>query len=157
KIPAQLLSAAGGAPPREVLEKVMRDLDAVNREIKATGAWVFAGGLHRPSDAKLARLKGNDVLITNGPFAETKEILGGICIITAPDLTTAAEWAGKVAAATTLPIEVRPFQNEIGDRALQKPGDWPRLFTERLNAGNLEGVMELYESDARFVAPSGET
>jgi len=103
---------AGGTPPPEVLDKVMRDIDAVNREIKAAGAWVFAGGLHQPSAAKVARLKGGNVLITDGPFVETKEILGGICVITAPDLNAAAEWAGKFARATTLPIEVRPFQDQ---------------------------------------------
>jgi hypothetical protein len=92
----------GGTPPPDVLQKVMRDLDAVNREIKAAGAWVFAGGLHQPSTAKVARLKGGNVLVSDGPFAETKEILGGICIITAPDLNAAAQWAAKFAQATTM-------------------------------------------------------
>jgi hypothetical protein len=102
----------GGPPPPEFLARVMRDLDAVNREIKAAGAWVFAGGLLPLSAAKVARVKDGDVLITDGPFAETKEFLGGISIISAPDLNTAVEWAGKIARATTLPIEVRPFQCE---------------------------------------------
>ncbi len=99
----------GGTPPPEFLAKVMRDLDAVNREIKAAGAWVFAGGLLPLSIAKVARLKEGEVVVKDGPFAETKEFLGGISIVSAPDLNTALEWAGKIARATTLPIEVRPF------------------------------------------------
>jgi hypothetical protein len=101
---------AGGPPPPEVLGKVMRDLDVVNQEIKAAGAWVFAGGLPPVQIAKVARIKNGEVVTTDGPFAETKEILGGIYIITAPDLDAALDWGGKIARATTLPIEVRPFQ-----------------------------------------------
>jgi hypothetical protein len=103
----------GEAPSPELLERVMRDLDTVNREMKEAGAWVFAAGLHPPSSATVARLTDGDVLMTDGPFAEGKEHLGGISIIAAPDLDAALEWAGKIARATTLPIEVRPFQGEI--------------------------------------------
>jgi hypothetical protein len=106
-----VMQPQGGPPPREFLEKVMRDLAAVNREMKAAGARVFAGGLQPLSVAKVARLKDGEILISDGPFAETKEFLGGISIIAAPNLEAAAEWAGKVARATTLPIEVRPFQD----------------------------------------------
>jgi hypothetical protein len=60
-------------------------------------------------------LRDGDVLTTNGPFAEGKEHIGGLCIIKAPDLDAAVEWAGKTARATTLPIEVRPFQGEAED------------------------------------------
>ena len=88
----------------------MRELDAVNREIKAAGAWVFAGGLHPQSTATVARLQNGEVLLTDGPFVEGKEFLGGITIIDAPDLDAALGWASKIARATTLPIEVRPFQ-----------------------------------------------
>ena len=59
----------------------MRDLDAVNEEIKAAGAWVFAGGLHAPSTATVVRLEDGEVLMTDGPFAEGKEHLGGFTII----------------------------------------------------------------------------
>lgn len=102
----------GDPPPPEVLEPIMRDIDALNRELKAAGAWVFAGGLRPLPDAAVARLTDGKVLVTDGPFAETKEILGGISIISAPDFATATLWAGKLARATTLPIEVRPFQGE---------------------------------------------
>ncbi len=102
---------AGDPPQPEVLEKIVRELDAVNAELKAAGAWVFAGGLYPPSTATVARVRDDEVLITDGPFAEGKEHLGGITIIAAPDLDAALEWAGKLARATTLPIEVRPFQH----------------------------------------------
>ena len=101
----------GPIPPREKLERIMRELDDVNREMKAAGAWVFAGGLHAPSSSTVARLKDGEVLVTDGPFAEGKEYLGGISIIDAPDLDAALEWAAKISRATTLPIEVRPFHN----------------------------------------------
>jgi len=105
----------GDPPPPEVLEKVMRDVDALNRELKAAGAWVFAAGLHLPSTATVVRLRDGDLLMTDGPFAEGKEHIGGICIIKAPDLDAALEWGRKVARATTLPIEVRPFVDDAED------------------------------------------
>jgi hypothetical protein len=103
---------AGGTPDPEVLEAVMRDLDALNAEMKAAGAWVFAGGLHDPSTATVLRPSGDDVLTTDGPFAEGKEHIGGFTIVRAPDLDAALAWGRKLARATTLPIEVRPFQGE---------------------------------------------
>jgi hypothetical protein len=93
----------------------MRDLDALNRELKAAGAWVFAAGLHPSSTATVVRVRDGDVLMTDGPFAEGKEHVGGFTIITAPDLDAALEWASKMARATTLPVEVRPVQNETED------------------------------------------
>jgi hypothetical protein len=101
---------ADGPPPPEVLGKIMHDLDVVNQEIKAAGAWIFAGGLAPLPIANVARIKDGAMNTTDGPFAETKEVLGGIYIILAPDLDAALDWAGKIARATTLPIEVRPFQ-----------------------------------------------
>ena len=100
----------GDPPPLAILEQVMRDVDTVNQELKAAGAWVFAAGLHRPSTATVVRPQDSDLLLTDGPFAEGKEHIGGICIIKAPDLDAALEWGRKLARATTLPIEVRPFQ-----------------------------------------------
>ncbi|HEU4399437.1 MAG TPA: YciI family protein [Actinomycetota bacterium] len=105
----------GPVPPAEVMEEIMRDLDTLNRELEAAGAWVFAGGLHPPSTATVVRVKDGEVLITDGPFAEGKEHLGGLTIIEAPDLDAALEWGRKLARATTLPIEVRPFQGGAGD------------------------------------------
>jgi hypothetical protein len=105
----------GPVPPPEVLEEIMRDLDVLNRELEAAGAWVFAGGLHPPSTATVVRVREGEVLTTDGPFAEGKEHLGGITIIEAPDLDAALEWGRRLARVTTLPIEVRPFQGGTGD------------------------------------------
>ena len=99
------------APEPEFLEKVMTDLAAVNEEMKAAGAWVFTGGLHEASTATVVRNRGGEVLMTDGPYTEGKEHVGGLWIIEAPDLDAALEWARKAALATTLPIEVRPFQH----------------------------------------------
>jgi hypothetical protein len=105
----------GDPPARDVLEPIMRDLDALNQELKTAGAWVFAGGLHSPSTATVVRLKDGDVLTTDGPFAEGKEHIGGFTIIKAPDLDAALEWGRKLTRATTLPVEVRPFQGDAED------------------------------------------
>jgi hypothetical protein len=106
----------GETPPPDVdLEKVMRDIGALNEELKAAGAWVFAGGLHPSSTATVVRFRDGEVLTTDGPFAEGKEHIGGLCIIKAPDLDAALEWGRKLARATTLRIEVRPFQGEAED------------------------------------------
>ena len=102
----------GEPPPREVLENIRRDLDAVNEEMKAAGAWVFAGGLDYPSTATVARLDGDEVLITDGPFAEAKEYLAGFSIIAAADLDEALGWTRKLARVIGLPLEVRPFADE---------------------------------------------
>jgi len=101
----------GPAPSPEVLEPIMRDLEALNREMKAAGAWVFAAGLHPTDTATVVRQDGAGMLVTDGPFAEAKEHLGGFTVIDAPDLDAALDWAGKMARATTLPIEVRPIQH----------------------------------------------
>ena len=104
----------GDPPPPEVLEPIMRDIDAVDAEMRAAGAWVFTGGLHPPETATVLRAADGDVLITDGPFAEGKEYLGGFSIIRADDLDQALAWGRKLAAATGLPIEVRPFVDETG-------------------------------------------
>jgi hypothetical protein len=102
----------GDPPGPEVLGPVMRNVYALRQELKAAGAWVFAGGLHPPSTATVVRVRHDDVLTTDGPFTEGKEHIGGFWIIKAPDLDAALEWGRKAARATTLPIEVRPFQEE---------------------------------------------
>jgi hypothetical protein len=105
----------GDPPLPEVLDKVMRDVDALIEEAKSAGAWVFNGGLHPPSTATVVRLQDGELLMTDGPFAEGKEHVGGCLIIKAPDLDSALEWGRRAAKAITLPIEVRPFQGESED------------------------------------------
>ena len=100
----------GAPPPPEELDEIMRRVGAVEQELKDSGRWVFSGGLHEPSSATVVRVENGVVLTTDGPFTEGKEHLGGFTIIRAPDLDAALEWGRKFAAATTLPVEVRPFQ-----------------------------------------------
>ncbi len=101
-----------GPPPATVnLERIMRDVGALTEEMQAAGAWVFAGGLHDAGSATVLRPGADDVLVTDGPFVEGKEHLGGVTVVTAPDLDAALEWGRKLARATTLPIEVRPFRH----------------------------------------------
>ena len=108
----------GEAPPPEILEKVMRDMNALIQEARATGAWVFNGGLHPPATATVVRTQRGEMLITDGPFAESKEHIGGFMVVRVPDLDSALDWARKMARVLTLeghdglPIEVRPFQHE---------------------------------------------
>jgi hypothetical protein len=100
----------GPTPPPEVLDGVMKKLDTLNADLKAAGAWVFAGGLHPPSSATVLRAGDGDTLVTDGPFTEGKEHLGGFTIITAPDLDAALAWGSRLAdAVAPLPVEVRPF------------------------------------------------
>jgi hypothetical protein len=102
----------GGAPSQDVLDRVMRELDQWNAELKTAGAWVFTGGLHPPDTATVVRAEGDDTLITDGPFAEGKEHIGGFTIIRTPDLDTALKWARRLTQVTTLPVEVRPMQDD---------------------------------------------
>jgi hypothetical protein len=100
----------GDPPPPEILGPIMRNVRALNEEMESAGVLVFSGGLHPPAAATVVRPGNGKVLVTDGPYIEAKEHIGGFTIIQAPDREVALEWAGKVARATTLPIEVRPFQ-----------------------------------------------
>jgi len=102
----------GPMPPPEFLAKVMRDVAEFDQEVKEAGAWVFNGALHPPSTATMVRANGAEMLVTDGPFVEAKEHIGGFMIIDAPDLDAALGWARKMARAIPLPIEVRPFRSE---------------------------------------------
>jgi hypothetical protein len=90
---------------------VGKDLHVLNDQLKAAGSWVFTGGLHASSSATVVRRRGGDVVMTDGPYLEGKEHIGGFWIITASDLDEALDWAARATRATGLPIEVRPFQN----------------------------------------------
>lgn len=98
-----------GTPEPEALADIAARLEAVTNEMKATGVWVFSGGLHPAAAAKVVRASGDDVLYTDGPFAEGKEHLGGFTIVAAPDSAAATEWARRISEITTLPVEVREF------------------------------------------------
>jgi len=100
----------GPPPGPEILEPVMRELATLQQELRDAGAFVFNAPLCPPSTATVIRVTGGEALLTDGPFLESKEFLGGFIVITAEDLDAALKWGGRVAAATTLPVEVRPFQ-----------------------------------------------
>src|SRR5690606_8727231 len=87
----------GEVPPPEVLEPIMRRLDALNQELRAAGAWVFAAALHPPSTATVVRVEDGDALITDGPYVEGKEFLGGFTVIRASDLDEALGWGRRLA------------------------------------------------------------
>ena len=105
-----IFQPAGPPPGPEVLEPVMRALAALEQQLKDAGAFVFSGGLHPPESATVIRAGDGTVQLTDGPFLESKEFLGGFTVVTAPDLDVALKWGERMAAATTLPVEVRPFQ-----------------------------------------------
>ncbi|MFI6025017.1 YciI family protein [Amycolatopsis magusensis] len=101
----------GDPPPPEVLEPIMRELTALNDEMRAAGAWVFAGGLHDPDASSVVRVKDGEVVVTDGPYVEGKEHVGGFTVLRAADLDEALKWAGRLARVLGLPIEVRPFHD----------------------------------------------
>ena len=99
-------------PPPEQMQVAFRQVEAFNAEVQAAGAWVFAGGLYPPEIATVVRAQDGETIVTDGPFAETKEQLGGFWVIDVPDLDAALAWAAKGSAACMGPVEVRPFQDE---------------------------------------------
>jgi hypothetical protein len=102
----------GPPPAPDVLEPVMRKVSALNEELKTAGAWVFTGGLHPPETATVLRRQDEEMVITDGPFAEGKEHIGGLYVIKAADLDAALEWGRRLAdILAPLSIEVRPFQH----------------------------------------------
>lgn len=101
-------------PSSEEIAQMYADVDIFNNQVQADGAWVFAGGLHPPSTATTVRVRDGEVITTDGPFAETKEYLGGFWIINAPDLDAALAYAAKATEACRAPVEVRPFQDDAG-------------------------------------------
>jgi hypothetical protein len=106
----------GQEPPTpEAMTGIYADVNVFNDELQASDAWVFAGGLHPPDTATVVWNQAGEVLITDGPFAETKEQLGGFWIITAADLDAALAWAAKGSRACRNPVEVRPFQEAPTD------------------------------------------
>jgi hypothetical protein len=101
----------GQKPPApEEIEQSYGAVDTFNQELQDSGAWVFAGGLHPPETATVVRIQDGEVLTTDGPFAETKEQLGGFWIVEAEDLDAALALAAKGSTACGAPVEVRPFQ-----------------------------------------------
>ena len=101
--------AGGSMPQPAALDKIMSDVVALRGEMQSAGVWVFSGGLHASNSATVLRHQDGDIVLTDGPFIESKEQIGGITIVRVPDLDAALLWARKLARATTTAIEVRPF------------------------------------------------
>ena len=100
----------GPIPEPSVLEPIMKNLATWNDELREAGSWVFSAGLHPPESATVLRASGDEILVTDGPFTEGKEHLGGFTVIQAEDLDEALIWARKLAGIVApLSIEVRPF------------------------------------------------
>jgi hypothetical protein len=105
---------AGAPMTEEEMRQSYQQIGVLEAEMKSGGAWVYSGRLHEPNTATVVRMSGGEVLTTDGPFAESKEHLGGFYIIEAKDIDAALGWAAKVTAAVKHPIEVRPFWDGSG-------------------------------------------
>jgi hypothetical protein len=96
--------------PSSVTEETMRDISALNKEMMAAGVRFFAGGLQPETKAKSLRAQPNgEVLITDGPYLEAKEHVGGFWVLNAANLDEALSWGRKAAVACRAPVEVRQF------------------------------------------------
>jgi hypothetical protein len=94
------------------IQRIYQAVDDFNDKVKAAGAWVFAGGLEPVESATTVDATKSEPVISDGPFAESKEHLGGFWVIEAPDLDAALTWAKEGSAACAGKVEVRPFQPE---------------------------------------------
>jgi hypothetical protein len=101
------------APPsEEVMQEMYSAVDRFNQELRTSGVWVFAGGLQPPSSATVVDATGSETVVTDGPYAETKEQIGGFWVVDVPDLDAALDLAKRGSAACQGKVEVRPFQDE---------------------------------------------
>jgi hypothetical protein len=98
-------------PPEEI-QPIVEAVDRFNQKLQSEGAWVFAGGLMPPDQSTTVDNTGDAPIVTDGPYAESKEYLGGFWVIEAPDLDAALVWAKEGSAACRGRVEVRPFQSE---------------------------------------------
>jgi hypothetical protein len=91
-----------------------RDIDALNGEMNRQGIVVFVGGMGMPAQAKSIRVKEGRPVVSDGPYLETKEHVGGFWVLSLPNIEQAVEWGKKAAVACRAPVEVRAF-NWDGD------------------------------------------
>ncbi len=89
---------------------MIHDIDVLNDEMIAAGVWIYAHGLYPPSKAKFLRTQPDgEVLVTDGPYLETKEHIGGFWILETANLDEALAWGKKATVACRVPVEVRPI------------------------------------------------
>ncbi len=103
----------GPVPAPEVIGPIMERVAKFDEDLRASGSWVFNAALHDVGASTVVRVEDGEVLLTDGPYVEAKEHVGGLVILDAPDLDAALSWARRAAEATTLPIEVRPFRDAM--------------------------------------------
>jgi hypothetical protein len=96
----------------EEMQQSFRQTDAYNTDLQNSGHWVFAGGLQHPSSSTVVDGRKGESIITDGPYVEAKEQLGGFWVIEAADLDEALELARRASGACMHPVEVRPFQGD---------------------------------------------
>jgi hypothetical protein len=96
----------------EDMQSMFAAVDVFNQKLRAEGAWVFAGGLQPIESTTTVDNTGAETVITDGPFVESKEWIGGFWVIEAPDLDAALTWAAEGSKACAGRVEVRPFQDE---------------------------------------------
>ena len=102
-----------GATPEDEMQEAFERVDRFNQKLQDEGKWVFAGGLETPDTSTVVdNTKGVDPIVTDGPFSEAKEQIGGFWIVEAADLDEALKLAAEGSAACAGPVEVRPFQGE---------------------------------------------
>ncbi len=94
----------------EEMQQAYADTGRLNEEMQASGSWIFAGGLHKASTAKVVQSKDGVLLHTDGPYLDSKEHIGGFWIIDVADEAAALAWADKATVACRGAVEVRPFQ-----------------------------------------------
>ena len=87
---------------------------AVVHAMRAAGVWVFGGGLEEGAPVYAADATSGEPVVTDGPYVETKEHLGGFCVVSVADDEEAKAWAAKVAVGCGWPQEVRRFGGEPG-------------------------------------------
>ncbi len=104
-------STGPGLAPGQ-LDQIMKDVDALHQEMQDDGVWVFGGGLHPPATATTLRPRGEEVLLTDGPFIEGREQVGGFALINCRDLDEAIEIAAGHPATAIGQVEIRPVRGE---------------------------------------------
>lgn len=107
--------------PPEAMQAMIERIIALEADMEASGTFVFGGRLHGPDAATVVRMSKAELVMTDGPFVESKEHVSGFYIINADDLDAALVWAGRVSDCIGRPIEVQPFAG-TGRVADQLPG-----------------------------------